>query len=242
MNCAVEGCDMPINVKRLSLCRPHYIRGRRYGDPTAGGPFRPDRPKAKAVQDHPDGTRTCNVCEQRQPLDCFPKDKNGSAGHRSHCKSCHTAKQTARYNANPERYRLLMKQMRDSDLEKYRELDRQRYERDKPKRLALAIDSTHRRRALLAEVPRDRGISVAALIARDGDRCHYCRCRMTTRTSKGHAYVPHKATIEHILPLSRGGGHVWSNVVLACWQCNVRKNAKTESEWTTAPEANLLLW
>ncbi|MGZ4663708.1 MAG: HNH endonuclease [Frankiaceae bacterium] len=135
-----------------------------------------------------------------------------------------------------------MLETRRTNADAYRERDRDRYQRDKPKRIALVAEAGHRRRALLASVPRERGITVAALIKRDGDLCHWCRCRMTTAPAKGHVFVPSKATIEHVLPLSRGGGHVWANVVLACWQCNVRKNAKTEDEWTTAPTANRLLW
>lgn len=48
-----------------------------------------------------------------------------------------------------------------------------------------------------------------ALFARDGGRCVYCG---------GSA-----ATIDHVVPRSRGGSHTWDNVVAACRPCNVGK-------------------
>jgi 5-methylcytosine-specific restriction endonuclease McrA len=45
-----------------------------------------------------------------------------------------------------------------------------------------------------------------AVFARDGGRCAYC----------GGA----AATIDHVVPRSRGGRHEWDNVVAACHRCN----------------------
>jgi 5-methylcytosine-specific restriction endonuclease McrA len=45
-----------------------------------------------------------------------------------------------------------------------------------------------------------------ALFARDGGRCAYCGATA--------------ATIDHVVPRSRGGRHEWTNVVSACHRCN----------------------
>lgn len=58
------------------------------------------------------------------------------------------------------------------------------------------------------------------LIARDLGKCAYCN------KSAQH----HKATIDHVFPRSRGGQHVWENVVLACSRCNQLKRDKTLEE------------
>jgi 5-methylcytosine-specific restriction endonuclease McrA len=52
-----------------------------------------------------------------------------------------------------------------------------------------------------------------AVFARDGGRCVYC----------GNAAT----TIDHVLPRSRGGRHVWDNVVAACGRCNHVKADRT---------------
>ncbi|MGC9329624.1 MAG: HNH endonuclease [Candidatus Hinthialibacter sp.] len=51
------------------------------------------------------------------------------------------------------------------------------------------------------------------VMLRDGYRCQYC----------GVQHSPDKLTLDHVIPLSRGGKDVWSNVVTACKKCNHRK-------------------
>lgn len=45
--------------------------------------------------------------------------------------------------------------------------------------------------------------------------CEYCRCPAE--------YSPDTFSIEHIVPLARGGGHELSNLALSCQGCNNRK-------------------
>ena len=47
-----------------------------------------------------------------------------------------------------------------------------------------------------------------------GHCCAYC-CQQFARL-----------TMDHIVPLSRGGGHTWVNIVPACHSCNARKGTK----------------
>lgn len=58
------------------------------------------------------------------------------------------------------------------------------------------------------------------VILRDRARCAYCR-------GKGD-------TVDHVVPRSRGGQHVWQNVVAACRRCNGHKADRTLDElgWT----------
>jgi 5-methylcytosine-specific restriction endonuclease McrA len=52
-----------------------------------------------------------------------------------------------------------------------------------------------------------------AVFARDSGRCAYC--------GKG------ATTIDHVVPRSRGGRHIWENVVAACSRCNHLKADRT---------------
>jgi len=62
-----------------------------------------------------------------------------------------------------------------------------------------------------------------AVFARDGGRCAYCG---------GTA-----ATIDHVVPRSRGGNHEWHNVVSACRRCNHVKADRMVSDlgWRLHP-------
>lgn len=66
----------------------------------------------------------------------------------------------------------------------------------------------------------------ANLFARDAHTCQYCG--KSIRLAKDRS-------VDHIIPRSRGGKTVWSNVVLCCKKCNLKKGNKT------LPEAGLTL-
>ena len=63
-----------------------------------------------------------------------------------------------------------------------------------------------------------RRLSRRAIFYRDGFICQYC------------GRVTKEYTLDHIVPRSRGGAHVWENVVSACIPCNHRKAGHTPSE------------
>ena len=52
-----------------------------------------------------------------------------------------------------------------------------------------------------------------------GHRCAYCGRELN------------KPTMDHVLPLSKGGKHTRENVVPSCQGCNSSKNGKLLSEW-----------
>ena len=33
-----------------------------------------------------------------------------------------------------------------------------------------------------------------------------------------------RATVDHVIPISKGGSHTWQNVRIACWRCNITKH------------------
>lgn len=52
-------------------------------------------------------------------------------------------------------------------------------------------------------------------------RCHYC----------GAAFAPENLTMDHLVPISRGGKASRNNVVPACKDCNSRKKYLLPIEW-----------
>lgn len=76
----------------------------------------------------------------------------------------------------------------------------------------------------------DWNISLKDLYERDQGICYLCGCRCDWRDGewKDGAFIvgPTYPSIEHVIPLSKGGTHEWNNVKLACWICNTRKGAR----------------
>ncbi len=64
------------------------------------------------------------------------------------------------------------------------------------------------------------GLTKHRLFARDRHVCAYC----------GDHYPESELTVEHIVPVSRGGQHTWTNVVTACRSCNTRKGNRRPEE------------
>jgi 5-methylcytosine-specific restriction endonuclease McrA len=85
-----------------------------------------------------------------------------------------------------------------------------------------------RARAHLYGVPYTH-VSRKAIFKRDGWRCQLCG-RKVKRVSKRSKMTgrlhPRTASLDHIVPLRRGGPHEEANCQCACLECNVRKNAR----------------
>lgn len=73
---------------------------------------------------------------------------------------------------------------------------------------------------------RSIGFSYRSIHERDRWTCAYCR----RRVSKSPPCEGLLATVDHILPVSRGGPSSWTNLVSACKECNNRKADRTPEE------------
>lgn len=80
----------------------------------------------------------------------------------------------------------------------------------------------------------DRGISVQALYKKENGICYLCGQPVDMNDYKmirgnkvcGGRYP----SIEHVIPLSKGGEHSWENVRLAHRACNTKKGAKVDGQ------------
>lgn len=71
-------------------------------------------------------------------------------------------------------------------------------------------------------------ITLGKLFKRDNGKCYICGClcdyNSISISQKGNEYPGDLyPTVEHIIPISKGGLHSWDNVRLACWKCNLAK-------------------
>jgi 5-methylcytosine-specific restriction endonuclease McrA len=84
-------------------------------------------------------------------------------------------------------------------------------------RLTLPVPTVVRL-ARFVRVPYRREVPLTrrAVLERDAHACAYCGAKADT--------------IDHVRPRSRGGLHVWTNVVAACARCNHRKGDRLLAE------------
>jgi 5-methylcytosine-specific restriction endonuclease McrA len=84
-------------------------------------------------------------------------------------------------------------------------------------RITVSIPSVIKLRSFVRVPYRRRSaLNRRAVFARDGSRCQYCAAPAES--------------IDHVVPRSRGGEHVWENVVAACRACNTRKRDRMLAE------------
>lgn len=92
-------------------------------------------------------------------------------------------------------------------------------------------------------IPQKRRLEV---YERDGWKCVYCGAQL----AKPEEWLPcssgipgmlvcpwwlEPATVDHVLPQSRGGNHKVENLVACCHSCNASKSTKTADEWLNTP-------
>lgn len=169
--------------------------------------------------------RTCTRCKQEQSLDCFYKDKCRKDGYSSHCKTCYANRYKEFRKNNPIEPR---KKKTPTDRRKQK---KEYYERNKSKAIAdndnwrkrnpeKVKNANHLRRSRKLE----NGffiVSIKEINKLYASPCFYCGSKDSI-------------TMDHVVPLSRGGSHGIGNLVPACAKCNSSKGNKYLSEWLLA--------
>jgi 5-methylcytosine-specific restriction endonuclease McrA len=186
--------------------------------------------------------KCCSACFGLLPLGQFWRNSGCADGHETICKECRKVQLRA-YRAqnhvrvkhaqharefrqrHPERVRLSLQKWLDAHPQYERDRARRRYAAD-PER---SHDATYRWMA------RNPGKMQAYYAARtavlraagDVDREYVARL-----LSGQCAYCPAEATsVDHVIPVSRGGTNQNENLVGACRRCNASKSDRTPDEW-----------
>jgi 5-methylcytosine-specific restriction endonuclease McrA len=91
-----------------------------------------------------------------------------------------------------------------------------RYEAKNPEKVRRWDNEAHRRhRARKKNAPVVEHFSLKEIAVRDGWRCHLCAGRVTQENW----------SMDHLIPLSKGGDHTRVNVALAHRLCNSRRSS-----------------
>jgi 5-methylcytosine-specific restriction endonuclease McrA len=205
-----------------------------------------------ATKLNPDDLKTCRRCGQTKPAREFDVNVRVSSGYYSTCQECRRA--TARdwkarnkdrireyEGTNRGRLRELRYDWQRKNPDRIKEIRRRSYLRHKEyyRKRHVRWYAINRKRSIertlrYYQTPEGRlrnrnNASRHRAIERKGDvtaeqlselfarqkRCAYC---------KKPFIKTRPATIDHVIPLSRGGEHTISNLVLACKPCNCSKH------------------
>lgn len=185
--------------------------------------------------------KLCKKCDSEKPLAEFKPDKRLKSGYASICKQCALAYQLKWQLANKAIRRRICRAYylrnkaavtkrivawKKANKEAMRRADRARYAKNPEKFRAMALDYIRRnpeQARVRVEAYRARKLSVSVepvdfghCWKRDGGLCWICEQPV------GRS----KATMDHVVPLSRGGSHSNANIRPAHKSCNSRKGAR----------------
>ncbi len=184
--------------------------------------------------------KICPQCGEHLSLFKFNPRKKSPDGRCSYCKVCQNKVSLTWDLNNKERKRAAEsewyrnnKARRKATCTAWNEANREqksatqsKWHKDNPDKNRA---NTSKRRALEKDAFVEN-VSVMVLMMRDGLCCYYCSVPLDFEWNP-EEYQPDYATIEHKIPLMRGGEHSYNNCVLSCADCNNRKNTMTDSEF-----------
>jgi 5-methylcytosine-specific restriction endonuclease McrA len=177
------------------------------GEPTTGGPQSKYCDPCRAVATR--ATQRASEARKREKRSALRKAARATL--LCQCGKLVVGKSPAKFCAECKKASLYASQkaFMERNRERFAEAIRQRGRRN-----------GHRRRARLKDA-RSPGVTTEqwrAICDAHGFRCAYCS-------------VEDKLTVDHVVPISRGGLDAPDNVVPACKSCNSSKGAKLLTEW-----------
>ena len=167
----------------------------------------------------------CIKCKQLKNKTEFPRHKASTYGIEKKCKNCKKEDRKIYNDSNKDKIKKYANEYRlnnKNEISDYNRnyaminradiTDRQRQYRNTPKGKAVALaDCSNRTMAL-----RDGDVTTIQMqtLIENSKNCFYCKIEL----SSFH--------VDHYIPISKGGRHTISNLVISCPKCNLKKGNK----------------
>lgn len=177
-------------------------------------------------------TKLCKHCNTVKPIEELTKDKRSKDGHTSTCKKCVSEKAKAKYDQQKA------KQRRDKTKEYMSEYLKKYYlEVTKPNKKKFRLENPIKRQSQAEKAVIKRlNKQKRRAMQKDSDvtyikqkelldsakKCYWCGINFTKYIIK---------TIDHYVPIAKGGKHSIDNIVVACKSCNSSKQAKAPEDF-----------
>ncbi len=166
-------------------------------------------------------TKTCSVCEKTFPASGFYRHKGGAFGLAARCRKCTNIAGAEFQRKNKEQTLERIRRWIERNPERRREIAREWNSRNKhlrPKRDRSGDLSLKIRRKILKAQPKISPVTLKRIFESTNGKCSYCG-------------IAAKLTLDHMIPLSKGGLHNAKNLSPVCQPCNSSKRNKTLEEY-----------
>lgn len=157
--------------------------------------------KTRRLSEIKDGEKLCTSCCLFKEFNDFSPAMRGLGGFSSYCKPCAAVKQRERKRSAIEQ-RIWRENNRDWWLANHR-VRQAKY-------------------TLRKKITDDKTVTKEAVVALKAHLlCFYCRKEIAVKDR----------TLDHVIPLNKGGIHSLTNLVMACKKCNSTKRDMSEKEF-----------
>ena len=153
--------------------------------------------------------KPCRKCGEEKPLEEFSKKKANKDGRSCECYECKRKRDMSLYY-NSENRRDRIKKSSKQWYEDNPEVRQASWDRARRKRLASLLNVE------------SETINRTNVFNRDRWRCQQCNIRV----QDNNRHPDNAAHCDHIIPVSRGGPHLYTNVQTLCKRCNLKKGNK----------------
>lgn len=209
--CRAEGCGKPPRSGFAKYCETHYYRLRRNGSL--------ERKTEEWPHDYcafcGKATNRLKYCEPR----CAARHRRGDSTHRD----CQVCGKSFEPNNNGRDVYVCGDTCR---IERERQR-RERYKAKDPQRYKTRIRTAEYKRKARKKAVKHEPINRDYVFRRDNHKCQICKEPLNMNLKWPH---PGFATIDHIVPLSKGGPHTLDNVQAAHLRCNCKKGNRSAGD------------
>lgn len=160
--------------------------------------------------------KVCKGCHINKPLSAYGMSSFVKSGRTSRCKECHQKRAKVRYQKIQDEFKATLRQKRLQDPEHRRNIERKSRAKNKEKnRPTKNARQSIRNRILNGEK--------FLILNKELKRIYQSPCfACGSQTNQ---------SLDHLIPLSRGGNHSVGNIITLCRSCNNQKYDKTLTEW-----------
>ena len=160
--------------------------------------------------------KTCRTCKKELSLSAFGKLKASSDGLNYLCKPCNSARGLVRYYEKKDEILVRAHKYRAENYEHRIEIERKSRAKNKEKwRLAKNARQSIRNKVVQGKK--------YLILPKDLRRIYSSPCVECGSTDN--------QSLDHTIPISRGGSHGIGNFTTLCLTCNMKKHDRFFSEW-----------
>jgi hypothetical protein len=160
-------------------------------------------------------TKICSACKEERPVGDFSKCKSSKGGYQNNCKVCARRIMAKWYIENKPKRKEYQKTDKFKDI--HRSCQR-KYRKTENGKIVKKVARSKR----CVVIKESDGISLGQwkkILKNQQNRCNICERRF------GEDVVP---SVDHIIPLLKGGTHSSDNIQAVCCKCNSGKRDKID--------------